>query len=297
MSGDEFGSALAVLRSAVDGLLEAGLDGLDAVDLASLIDAFEVQRRRLDAVDVGLLATAEQQHLAAHHCHASLADLLVHQLRLSPAEARARVRRAGDLGPRHTLTGESLDPIHPTLAAAQRTGEISTQQIDIATKALGRIPADIAYDSFGPAEHYLLKAARHENPLAMARSAAMLLDVLDPDGHKPDEQRAHTHRSFGLHRRDDGTWVPCGSLTDETGLIWQTILEALSGPAPAEGGECDPRTPEQRRHDALRDLGIRLTRSGVPTEDGSCTGHHPHPHRGSATSPTPTAPPRPDTGT
>lgn len=44
---------LAQLRAGADGLLDADLSGLSSVEVTELLSALEVQRRRLDAVDVG----------------------------------------------------------------------------------------------------------------------------------------------------------------------------------------------------------------------------------------------------
>src|SRR3954470_1644066 len=55
---EEIASTIDRLRAAVDDLLAAPVDALAATDLASVIESIEVQRRRLEAVDQKLLATA-----------------------------------------------------------------------------------------------------------------------------------------------------------------------------------------------------------------------------------------------
>lgn len=262
------GEALEALRLAVDAALEADLDGVGAVEFAELLTSFEVQRRRVEAVDVRLLAGADASHVAGHFCRSSLSDLLVQQLRVSPGEARARVRRARDLGPRRALTGEPLSPTHPVLAAAQRAGEISTQHIDIATHAIGRIPSDIACEATGPVEQYLVEAARHETPSQLSNSAELILLRLDPDGTLPKEPQVAAGRNLRLSRKPDTSWGLSGSLTDETGLVWKTILDAVSKPKPSDDGMPETRTPEQRMHDGLRDLGIRILQAGMLPDAG-----------------------------
>jgi hypothetical protein len=70
--------------------------------------------------------------------------------------------------------------------------------------------------------------------------------------------------------RRDGTADLSGRLTAWAAATWSTILDALSAPAPAEDGELDPRSPGQRRHDALLDAGQRLLRSGdLPDAGGT----------------------------
>ncbi|HEV7206282.1 MAG TPA: hypothetical protein VGN18_16875 [Jatrophihabitans sp.] len=47
---------VAELSACLDGLLEADLTALSSVEVAGLLSALEVQRRRLDAVDVAVVA-------------------------------------------------------------------------------------------------------------------------------------------------------------------------------------------------------------------------------------------------
>ena len=49
---------------------------------------------------------------------ASTAALLMQLLRITPGEAKARVRAAEDLGTRRTLTGQQLRPVFPAVAGA-----------------------------------------------------------------------------------------------------------------------------------------------------------------------------------
>ncbi|HVU92873.1 MAG TPA: DUF222 domain-containing protein, partial [Jatrophihabitans sp.] len=107
--------------------LAAGIDALlalprDPDTSGELIHAVEVQRRRLEAVD---------QQLIADVLTAGQRDALPVLLCADPAEVRARVKRSGDLGPRQAVTGEPLEPILPTTAAAVRRGEVSAAQADV----------------------------------------------------------------------------------------------------------------------------------------------------------------------
>src|SRR3954470_21597625 len=106
MSEGDAAAAVAELRAAVDGLLGVPVDGLAATELASVLEAVEVQRRRLEAVDQRLLAAASTAGVAAAFGQAGVADVLTSLLRIDPREARARVGRAVDLGPRRALSGD-----------------------------------------------------------------------------------------------------------------------------------------------------------------------------------------------
>src|SRR4051812_49823103 len=100
MSEGDATAAVAGLEAAVDGLLGVSADSLAATELASVLEAIEVQRRRLEAVDQRLLAAASTAGVAAAFGQAGVADVLTGLLRIDPREAPARVGRAGDLGAR-----------------------------------------------------------------------------------------------------------------------------------------------------------------------------------------------------
>ena len=50
---------------------------------------------------------------------------------LSASEAASRVRAAAAVGPRTSMLGERLQPLLPSLAAAQRSGSVTTEQVQI----------------------------------------------------------------------------------------------------------------------------------------------------------------------
>ena len=66
--------------------------------------------------------------------------LAVQLLRISPGEARARVRAAEDLGPRRGLTGEPLEPIYPLVASAQAEGAISPAHARVVIDTVEKLP-------------------------------------------------------------------------------------------------------------------------------------------------------------
>src|SRR4051794_5919257 len=120
--------AVTQLRHAVDALLSTPIDGLEAVEFVRVIEAVEVQRRRLEAVDQRLLAGASGAGVASLFGQPGLAGALSSLLRIDVVEARRRVARAVDLGPRRALTGEPLAPILPLAAQAAAEGELSAAQ-------------------------------------------------------------------------------------------------------------------------------------------------------------------------
>ena len=133
--------AVESLRADVDVLLSADLTSLSSTEVAGLVADLESQRRRLEAVDQRLLAEVTDRGLAGDYGASSGPDLLVQLLRVSRREAKARMRRAAEVGPRRGLTGEPLAPIFPTVAAAVAEGTISAEHADVIIKAVECDPA------------------------------------------------------------------------------------------------------------------------------------------------------------
>ncbi|WP_336646163.1 HNH endonuclease signature motif containing protein [Microbacterium sp. USHLN186] len=125
--------------------------------------------------------------------------------------------------------------------------------------------------------------------------AATLAIMLDPDGAEPADQRAQARRSITIGRLRDGVHPVHGNLTPEVAAQWQLIEDAYNNPkvggAPDTGVHftlvdddpysddafnsdprklIDPRTPAQKRHDALAAaLGIAARHSEMPTLGGA----------------------------
>jgi hypothetical protein len=79
-------------------------------DLIAELRGLEVLRRRLAAADHVLVAALERRGIAGVVGPSSTSELLQDVLRLSPREAKARVRAAEA---RTTVTGEVLAPLRP----------------------------------------------------------------------------------------------------------------------------------------------------------------------------------------
>jgi hypothetical protein len=253
--------AVALLRAGVDGLLAASLSAESSVEVAQLLTSLETERRRLAAVDQRVLAEVTDRGIAGDYARTSPTDLLVTNLRVTPAEAKARLDRARDLGPRRTVTGEALDPILPATAAAVAAGEISGRHATVITKCIEQIPPDIAHEAAPVAERMLVEAARHEHPGLLATTARMLLMRLDPDGAEPRDAEIERKRGYGLRKFADGSSSPYGRFDPEVTAMWEAVLDSLAAPLPAADGMADDRTPSQRRHDAMGEAARRLLAS------------------------------------
>ena len=256
------------LSRAVQGLLGTETAVLSSTELTALLSDLEVQRRRLEAVDQLVVAEIDRLGIAGEYGRGSTANLLTSLLRISHREAQARVARARDLGPRRGLTGESLQPILPATAAAVHAGEIGAGHVGVIAEAMDALPASTALEVSGPAEAFLVDAARNEEPGQLRKTAALLIARLDPDGIEPREQELERSRGFGLRKHRDGSSTPTGRFTPELTAMWETVFDALAAPQSSAEGEPDTRTGPQRRHDAAAETISRVLRSGTLPETG-----------------------------
>lgn len=255
-------AALDQFRSAVDSLIDLDLGRLGRNELLALCRDVETQTRRLAVADQRRIAELDARHLGVELGARTTAGLLHQLLRITAGEARARVAAADDCGPRRALTGEVLPALLPTVAAAQAAGELSPAHARVIAAGVSALPAEIEFEHGRAVESNLVEQARHFDPVQLARQVKRLLERLDPDGPEPDEREHQRRRGLDLHIRPDGSGELHARLTPWTAATWQTILDALSAPAPSDEGAPDERTASQRRHDALLDAGQRLLRSG-----------------------------------
>jgi hypothetical protein len=246
--GGRAADAVEQLAASVDALLELPRDPDGS---GELLRAVEVQRRRLEAVD---------QHLIADVLTAGQHDALPVLLCADPAEVRARVKRSGDLGPRQAVTGEPLEPILPVTAAAVARGEVSAAQADVIITCLEQIPPTAPASAWPVAEQLLVRAARVEPPRSLRKTATELLRRLDQDGREPVEDQVAPKRGFTLIKNPDGSSTARGRLTAEATASWEAIFGSLAAPQHSDD-QPDPRTADQRRHDALLEAAQRVLRS------------------------------------
>src|SRR5918999_4706368 len=167
-------SALDALSVSFDHLVkiveDGGLETCTEAQLVGFLQGFERVRNRLPLVDHAVVGEAIRRNLAEALCQSSLGRLLTVTLRLSPGEASRRVRAAEAVGARTSMLGQPLVPVRPHLAEAQRTGEISSEQVSIVERALSRVdrrgfdPADVA-----AGEELLTRFARQFGPKDLKR--------------------------------------------------------------------------------------------------------------------------------
>ena len=193
-------------------------------------------------------------------------------VKVSIGEGRAWERDALDLVPRRAITsGETLPPRRPAVAAAIKAGAISVTHARAITSMLDRVPAAVGYDQVTLAEVKLVRFATKHDPVALKRRCDEIAEALDPDG-SLGSNREHRDRirSFQIGRQDQHGMYPVrGRLDPECGAKLIAALSPLAAPVPGPDGERDPRSTEQRNHDALSDFAHRLLAIGdLPERHG-----------------------------
>ncbi len=177
------------------------------------------------------------------------------------------------------MTGQPLAPVRPHLAAAQRDGEISPEQVDVVERALAKV-VRVGFDPDAVAwgEQQLAGWAGQFGPKDLRRLAEQIVDGIDPDGTLPGRHTAGRPALLHHALHQDGGYQGEFRLTAETGVKLQAVLgplatSRLNATETVDGQrveEPDTRTYGQRMHDALEDVCERLLRSdSVPDAGGT----------------------------
>ncbi len=279
MSSTQVVEALAGLAAAVDALHAVAFDRLDDDGVLGVLREVETQRRRLPVIDHALITEMEIRSLATKHRQRGTAGLLGDLLHLDPPVARARVRAAQMLGPRVSVTGQPLPPVQPATATAQATGSIDPAHAVVITRVLGALPHSLDPQVVAEAEHSLAAHATRLRPTELATAGERLIAHLDPDGDLSDDTDRARRRALVIGAQGGDGMSPIHGLLDPTTrALLDAALGALARPSTtgpdnsdsdSGGGVPDPRSPAQRRHDALAALCRTLLATGtLPSNRG-----------------------------
>lgn len=260
-------------------------DALDALDAAVAtfgelhFDKYEpaVRLRMLQHLET----SRRRQAVSGHDIIAGLAkedeaDIggLVHKvvadwLRISPGDARRRLRDAQQLAPRVTLTGETLPPQLPATAAVWRDGHLDEQHLRVIQTFVRDLPQDTPPKVVEQAERFLAEQATQLRPDQLEKVANRYAIAINPDGKFSDEDRARQRGfTWGPQRRDG---MSIGRLTASPELranldAWLARFAApgmcnpgdqipcVDGQPTEDAVRTDVRSHAQRQHDALNAL-------------------------------------------
>jgi hypothetical protein len=204
----------------------------------------EVLRRRLPAVEhplVNRVAAADPDELGG-----KARWVLADELHLTRGEAGRRLTEAAELGPRRSLTGQPLDPVHPVVATAQRNGQIGATPIAVIRSFFTYLPDNIDTTPLARAEAELTELAAGYRPDQLATLAHRMADHLHPDGNYTDEQRAK-RRGVVLGPQDRDGMSPISGYLDPQARATLDAVSPASGRCPQAAGPpracATPTTP------------------------------------------------------
>ncbi|ULP46533.1 HNH endonuclease signature motif containing protein [Mycolicibacter virginiensis] len=268
------------LSADLDRALELDFDALTPRECLALLRRCEKLRRRLPAVEhpmVNALAAADPAELGG-----KARWVLADALHLTRGEAGRRIAEAAELGARRTLTGEPLQPLLPTVAAAQQDGKIGAAHIAVIRSFFHYLPDGIDAGTLAQAEHQLAALAGQCRPDELSKLAQRLADHLHPDGNYTEDDRAK-RRGVVLGPQDrDGMTPIKGYLDPQARATLDAVLARWAAPGtcnPNDDNPCtsgtptqtqidtDTRSAPQRNHDALTAMSRALLASGK-------LGHH-----------------------
>mgnify|MGYP002737478117 CR=1 FL=1 len=260
--------ALAAQDSAVEGLGGLNWDAAPIRERLEALDRLETIRRRAAAASLDLVGSIDRAKDPA--LGGATAKVIADVVRITPAEARRRLRDTEQLKPRTNLTGEVLPPALPATAKAWDAGLLAIEHLRTIQKFIKQLPEDIHPAEVEKAEAFLAENAGGLRPDQLEKVADRLAVRLNPDGTFSDEYRA-AQRGFTWcgRQRTDGMSIARLVATPELRAMleaWEAKFGApgMCNPAdqsPTVTGEPsldvvdrDTRTHAQRRHDALAAL-------------------------------------------
>jgi hypothetical protein len=223
-------------------------------------------------VEHAVISQVEIRGIAEQRACKNTAALARGLLRITPSDARRRVKAAALAGPRLALNGEALAPLFPQVAAAQAHGTLSPSHAQIITDTIAGLPDQVRDEAHDEVESRLVDIAGSFDPHALAVCARRIADWYDADGKLRDVAYRHRTRELQISQRPDGSARVQGELTAECTEFLRSVLDPLSAPKPEQDGKKDPRTAGQRRHDALLEALKAALRAGqIPTSAGMTT--------------------------
>ncbi|MDZ7884343.1 MAG: DUF222 domain-containing protein [Mycobacterium sp.] len=215
--------------ASVKALLDADFTMFDTAELLELLSVREQQARADTAVDHRILAALMDRATPHEIGGKTWTDVLTTRDRLSATEAGRRITAARDLGPRHTMTGEVLEPVLAACAAALAAGTITTAHITIIRTTLNKASARLDATARGQLESTLVDIAAINTPETLQKAADHALGLLNPDGDGPDPARHRRGLSIGP-QDVDGMAKVSGWVDAEFAAYLRTILDVWARP-------------------------------------------------------------------
>ena len=264
-------AAQRLLVQAVDALAEAAESAGDAA-LISLLTVCESVVRRLDRITVDAVAALERRGAFTERGYKSPVQALSDLVGWERFEARRRVVAAEQVTTRIGLDGSVLPARLPATAEVFAADRTSLRHVEVIARLLnGDAAGRLSPDAWAGVEAQLAGWAGHYTPTELYNDGKALIEMLDQDGAKPDDQPPPQVNELRLTRLPDGGGKLKGRFDDAAMFdAIATVIDAKAKPLTADD---DRRSMVQRQAEALADVcGYVLDHGDVP----ECGGHRPH---------------------
>lgn len=193
-------------------------------DAVVMLDGLETLGRLTESLFVVTLSVFERVGTPRDYGAKSTKMLIQHRLNVSAQEASRRTQLAEHLGKRTAMSGESIEPEFPTLAAALRDGILSSNQATTIIKCLKTLPLRVSDEDRLQAERLLVEKAPSVRVRDIHTLFEEILGWIDPDGQEPKDAADRDEFNVNLHQLKDGTWTLKGRLDEETGGVLSGLL-------------------------------------------------------------------------
>ena len=186
-------------------------------------------RRVADAAHLALVRSLSESDAVVLGA-SSTAALLAWRLNLAPGRARSDVAAARAVDP----GGGSL----PALGAALSAGEVSLAHVDVAVRALDRLPTALRRVHAEAVDTFLAQQSRTFRPGECEHLAALVLDRIDPDrADRGLDPEAFARRHLDITADATGMVLVRGQLDPAAGAQLKAAIDHLAAPAPAVDAE------------------------------------------------------------
>jgi hypothetical protein len=251
---------LAALRAAVDGVRDLPWATLSEADLLEVCSGIQDAHNLLPTAEHAAITALSDQTTPAKIGAKSWPEALRIRLRISQTEARRRYRDAINLGPRTTLTGESLAPRRAATAAAQAGGWLTQAHSEELETFFRRCPGWVDVAQRVRFEEKLVAVAAANCPDVLRQAVGEALYLLNQDGEEPVEDHCARQRgiTFGP-QQPDGMIRLAGWMTPELGATLGAVVEKWGAPGRCNPADEHPCTSRRRTHHR----GRTQTRAGV----------------------------------
>jgi hypothetical protein len=222
-------AGLGALETAVDELQSAGVECWEPGAYASVVQRIERAHRRLEAVKLKVLASADRSGAAADAGFTGTDAWAARHTTTARAKAAREVRLATDLASGHDATAAALDE-----------GLVSPAHAAVIVHAAGKLPTGVSDQQRARVETALVEKARRLDPDQLRREARRALEAIEPDptvvdAHedqliRSEEEIARSKSRLTFHDNGDGTVTGHFTIPATAAAFLHKIVDTMTAP-------------------------------------------------------------------